>query len=64
MGGLLVLLLLSAGVMLCWLGIFLSLPARQLHKIFGHSPVSRWRPFQPLLVFSYISTHLPRHVEP
>jgi hypothetical protein len=27
MGGLLVLLLLSAGVMLCWLGIFLSLPA-------------------------------------
>ena len=27
MGRLLVLLLLSAGVMLCWLGIFLSLPA-------------------------------------
>ena len=27
MGGLLILLLLSAGVMLCWLGIFLSLPA-------------------------------------
>ena len=27
MGGLLILLLLLAGVMLCWLGIFLSLPA-------------------------------------
>jgi steroid delta-isomerase-like uncharacterized protein len=26
--------------------------ARQLHKITGHSPVSRWRPFQPLVVFS------------
>src|SRR5215213_10329382 len=26
--------------------------SRQLNKITGHSPVSRWRPFQPLVVFS------------
>jgi hypothetical protein len=27
-------------------------PSRQLHKIIGHSPVSRQRPFQPLVIFS------------